>query len=176
MLPELAAEWHPTKNGDLTPKDVPTGSSKRATWRCVEGHEWIAIISSRAGGRGCPTCAKTGFDPNKPGILYFLVHQPFSARKIGITNEGTTRLADFSRAGWQAITLTQRPNGQTVFDAETALFRWIRKDLQLPPYLGRTEMKGTGGWSETFSMEGPSDAEIIARIEAEFAKLEQSIE
>ena len=26
--PELAKEWHPTKNGNLTPVDVSTGSNK----------------------------------------------------------------------------------------------------------------------------------------------------
>ena len=28
--PELAAQWHPTKNGDLTPEKVTAGSSKKA--------------------------------------------------------------------------------------------------------------------------------------------------
>ena len=27
--PELAKQWHPTKNGDLTPSDVGPGSHKR---------------------------------------------------------------------------------------------------------------------------------------------------
>ena len=26
---ELAKEWHPTKNGDLTPNDVTSGSNKK---------------------------------------------------------------------------------------------------------------------------------------------------
>ena len=28
--PELASEWHPTKNGNLTPRDVTVGSGKKA--------------------------------------------------------------------------------------------------------------------------------------------------
>jgi hypothetical protein len=44
----------------------------------------------------------------------------------------------------------------------------------MPPFLGKAEMRQTRGWTETFSMDGPSDAEIIVRIEAEFAKLEQA--
>ena len=31
--PDLATEWHPTKNGDLKPTDVAAGSEKKAWWR-----------------------------------------------------------------------------------------------------------------------------------------------
>ena len=27
--PDLAAEWHPTKNGELTPSNISSGSSKK---------------------------------------------------------------------------------------------------------------------------------------------------
>jgi len=30
--PELAKEWHPTKNGDLKPTDVTKGYDKKAWW------------------------------------------------------------------------------------------------------------------------------------------------
>ena len=35
--PEIAAQWHPTMNGDLTPDDVVAGSHKKASWKCPEG-------------------------------------------------------------------------------------------------------------------------------------------
>jgi positive regulator of sigma E activity len=57
--PELAKQWHPTENGDLTPDDVSAGSRTKAWWRCPEGpdHEWPARISHRASaGSGCPFC------------------------------------------------------------------------------------------------------------------------
>ena len=56
LRPELVAEWHPTKNGDLTPKDVTPGSTKRVWWMCSEGHEWVAMVSNRSKGSGCPYC------------------------------------------------------------------------------------------------------------------------
>jgi len=34
VMPDLAAEWHPFKNGDLKPKDVTLGSSKKVWWQC----------------------------------------------------------------------------------------------------------------------------------------------
>ncbi|HVU61029.1 MAG TPA: zinc-ribbon domain-containing protein, partial [Mycobacteriales bacterium] len=55
--PLLSAEWHPTRNGDLTPSDVRPKSNKRVWWLCARGHEWEAIIESRSSGRGCPRCA-----------------------------------------------------------------------------------------------------------------------
>ena len=57
--PELAKEWHPTKNGDLTPVDITYGSKQIVWWKCENGHEWRASIDSRKRGRGCPECAKT---------------------------------------------------------------------------------------------------------------------
>jgi hypothetical protein len=55
--PDLAAEWNPMQNGDLTPRDVMSGSHKKAWWLCAAGHEWQAAIFSRAKGFGCPVCA-----------------------------------------------------------------------------------------------------------------------
>lgn len=59
LQPELAAEWHPTKNGKLTPDMVTVGSGKKVWWKCKEGHEWQAIIYNRIGrSQCCPICAR----------------------------------------------------------------------------------------------------------------------
>lgn len=39
---------------------------------------------------GCPACAKTGFDPDKPVFLYYLYDKKTSLYKIGITNRTVT--------------------------------------------------------------------------------------
>lgn len=59
LCPIIAGEWHPTKNGDLTPDNVSIGSSKRVWWICKDGHEWQAAIYSRTGknGTGCAVCS-----------------------------------------------------------------------------------------------------------------------
>jgi Hypothetical methyltransferase/Probable Zinc-ribbon domain len=58
VRPEIAAEWHPVKNGNLTPQMVTAGSHRKAWWRCPAGHDYEAAISSRAGqGTGCRYCA-----------------------------------------------------------------------------------------------------------------------
>lgn len=59
ICPEVAAEWHPRRNGTLTPSDVTRGSSVSAWWCCsVCGHDWKAIVFNRSRGRGCPECGK----------------------------------------------------------------------------------------------------------------------
>ncbi|MBN2533853.1 MAG: zinc-ribbon domain-containing protein [Spirochaetales bacterium] len=56
--PGLAKEWHPEKNGDVTPSDVWAGTGKKVWWICEKGHEWQAVIASRNnGGHGCPYCS-----------------------------------------------------------------------------------------------------------------------
>ena len=57
--PLVAAEWHPTKNGDLTPRSVTSGSQKKVWWLCSKcGNEWKAVISSRNSGCGCEKCGR----------------------------------------------------------------------------------------------------------------------
>ncbi|MBU3717174.1 MAG: hypothetical protein FGM45_02575 [Actinobacteria bacterium] len=58
LFPELAAEWHPVKNGDLVPSQVKPYSTKKVWWRCARSpdHEWEAVVGNRSQGRGCPFC------------------------------------------------------------------------------------------------------------------------
>ena len=58
LHPEIAAEWHPTRNGACGPQDVSAGSSLRAWWQCSAGHEWQANVRDRtAKATRCPYCA-----------------------------------------------------------------------------------------------------------------------
>ncbi len=57
--PDLALEWHPTKN-TLKPDEVTCGSRKKAWWQCQRNnkHEWQTDITDRAkAGAGCPFCS-----------------------------------------------------------------------------------------------------------------------
>jgi hypothetical protein len=55
--PNLAQEWHPTLNEDLTPSEVIGGGHIKYWWLGKCGHSWKAEISSRANGRGCGYCS-----------------------------------------------------------------------------------------------------------------------
>jgi len=58
IYPEVAKQWHPTRNGDVTPDAVGAGSGKVFWWRCAVGHEWMRSVERRTKfGRGCPYCA-----------------------------------------------------------------------------------------------------------------------
>ena len=39
IFPELAEEWHPTRNGDLTPERVTPKRGKKVWWKCSRDHE-----------------------------------------------------------------------------------------------------------------------------------------
>lgn len=58
LCPEVAAEWHPTLNGDMTPYDVRVGCNAEVWWLCATcGHEWPNKVYKRGtAGRGCPPC------------------------------------------------------------------------------------------------------------------------
>jgi DNA-directed RNA polymerase subunit RPC12/RpoP len=56
--PTLAKEWHPSKNGNLTPKDVKKYSGNDVWWLCKKGHTWQATVNKRSRGSGCPKCAR----------------------------------------------------------------------------------------------------------------------
>ena len=72
--PELATEWHPSKNKELLPTQFTTGSSRvKVWWLCQKGHEYQATIVSRTNGTGCPICEKerkTSFP--EQAIFYYL--------------------------------------------------------------------------------------------------------
>src|SRR5262249_25292614 len=60
-FPDIAAEWHETKNGDLTPDSIVAGSGQTVWWQCRENptHIWQATVNNRtnlAGQKGCPYC------------------------------------------------------------------------------------------------------------------------
>lgn len=70
---ELAAQWHPTLNGALTPFDVTRNSGRKAWWLCSRGHEWNAMINNRTKARGCPKCKLWGTSVEEIRLRHELV-------------------------------------------------------------------------------------------------------
>ena len=76
--PEIAKQWHPTKNGNLKPSMFLCGSSYNAWWLCpVCGNEWQREINARVGQKtGCKKCylerIKTKCPNNKTIYRYSL--------------------------------------------------------------------------------------------------------
>ncbi len=62
--PVLAAQLHPTKNGNLKAIDVTEQSGKKVWWLCDHGHEWRATVIKRSYGNDCPFCSGRRYSPN----------------------------------------------------------------------------------------------------------------
>lgn len=58
--PNIAKEWDGEKNGELSPKFIYYGSTKKVHWKCSTcAHEWPAPVRSRTmNGAGCPVCVR----------------------------------------------------------------------------------------------------------------------
>ena len=59
--PELAKEWHPTKNRKRTPDKTNRGDCRKYWWLCAKcGKVWRASVYDRVHDRAqCPKCAET---------------------------------------------------------------------------------------------------------------------
>jgi len=76
LFPDLAKQWHPTKNGSLKPTDVTYGSDRRIWWKCPEGpdHIWQGPVLNRTKtGKGCPFCHS--LRPSVTNVLIVLYPQ-----------------------------------------------------------------------------------------------------
>ncbi len=163
--PELAKSWHPSKNLPANVTNVSAGTPVKYWWICDLGHEWQTAPAARSkGGTGCPRCANYGFDATRPAFLYFIRHENLKARKIGIMNSESTRLNRFEEKGWVILGKWAFESGGVARDVETALLNWIRRDLNLPAFLDLETMGAQGGHSETFSLDGPGDDQVLATI------------
>lgn len=57
LFPQIAKEWHPSKNGNVLPSEVHPFSNKMAWWHGDCGHEWQSTVANRTNGNQCPICA-----------------------------------------------------------------------------------------------------------------------
>ena len=122
-FPNIATQavgWDPTT--------VTAGSHAKHHWRCPQGHEWIASVGSRTGlDAGCPTCAKSGFDPIKPGYLYYLEHELWGLLQVGISNVPRKRVGQHQAAGWSIIEVRGPMDGAHAYAWEQSILRALRR-------------------------------------------------
>lgn len=82
LFPETAREWHPTKNGKLTPASITFASRKKVWWLCKKEHSWQAMPADRTtSGSGCPHCYEER-------MQYAREHPPPRKRGHVILDEG----------------------------------------------------------------------------------------
>ena len=98
---ELSNQWHPTRNGDLTPNDVTEFSNKKVWWQCENGHEWEAVISNRSYGRGCPFCSNQRIcDDNSLQTLNSTLAKQWHPTKNGNLNPNHVTAGSNKKIWW----------------------------------------------------------------------------
>jgi hypothetical protein len=92
--PELAKDWHPTKNLPLTSSDVFAGTGKIIWWQCSDSplHQWPARGINRFNGAGCPFCS--GRKP-VPGVNDLGTVNPSLAKQWHPTRNGKLHPSEF---------------------------------------------------------------------------------
>lgn len=98
--PELAKQWHPTKNAPLTPNDVSVSNGNKAWWLCEKGHEWEAVISSRNQGVGCPICSGHKLIVGENDLATV---RPDIAKQWHPTKNGTLRPSDVTIGNGKSV-------------------------------------------------------------------------
>jgi hypothetical protein len=100
--PDLTKEWHPTKNGALTPKDVFPNSNKKIWWKCKKGHEWLAKVNERSNGGKCRYCFGRGVDAlNCLSTLNPELSKEWHPTKNGELTPNNVRLNSSKKAWWK---------------------------------------------------------------------------
>ena len=121
--PELVKEWHPTKNGDLTPSNFTHGSGKKVWWKCPKGHDYDSVISSRTRQnkpKGCRYCS--GRSPTKENNLLVLFSDV--AKEWHPTKNKDLTPSDFTRGSKEKVWWLC-PKGH---DYESIIYDRTRKD------------------------------------------------
>ncbi len=143
--PEIAREsygWDPQK--------IFGGTHSRKTFKCPNGHKYSAIVKDRtSNSSGCPTCAKTGFNPALDSYLYFLKQPKWQMLQIGITNFPDKRIGLHKKLGWELLELRGPMDGHLTQQWEAAILRMLKAkgaDLSNSKIAGKFD-----GYSEAWS-------------------------
>jgi len=133
--PDLAKEWHPTRNGKLKPTDVVPGSGKRVWWQCQKDkrHQWQALVVSRSKNNktGCPDCGRKRIsDVNRLSKCF-----PKIAVQLHPTKNGSLKASQITVASTRSV-WWKCPKGP---DHEWTSTTWNRtsKDAGCPACGGR---------------------------------------
>jgi hypothetical protein len=102
--PDLAAEWHTSLNGTVTPSQVTRSSNyQKYWWHCSScGHDWPATTNNRSKGRGCPAhhgrvaVAGRSLRDVKPDLAREWDHRSNDTCTPEIVTPGSGRLANWT--------------------------------------------------------------------------------
>lgn len=128
-----------------------TNNHSKSTFLCDQGHQWDAVPASVLNISGCPSCATTGFNPDKPAEFYYvrvLTTCGDLVYMIGITNLSfEKRYQPGEREGTELIHRQHFESGSNALAYETGLKREFRHML-IPADL-KTTLRQKGNTTKT---------------------------
>ena len=121
-----------------------------------------SLANVKSGHKGCVYCAPAGLGMHKNSYVYLITNRELNAHKVGIGNvkKHMDRLGRFNARGWETFKVWQFETGREALDVEKMVFKVIRKELKIPPYLSYEQMKSTGGHVETMGADAISLLEL----------------
>lgn len=148
-----------------------------AAWKCLcltcDNIVYPRFNNVSTNNGGCGFCATKGLILSKESYLYLITNPLLGAHKVGIGNKQTDKKNDriygrrgFISQGWAVFKVWNFENGAIATKLETEVFRRLRKEMGIPIFLSKEDMKITGGHSETVDAESIS----LPELEREIAK------
>jgi hypothetical protein len=135
------------------------GAHNKVKIMCKEhGNIFTQSPRKHLSGRGCPICAKYGFNSCEDAYVYLLKSEDML--KIGITNKSPeTRASTISKTSPQKfeVIFQQHTSGEIAREVEIQVLRWLKRELRQP-----TEK--FEGYSEVFYISDVTVPQIIDKI------------
>ena len=152
----------------LKPLEEYAGNTNKP-WRmvCLNCNNEISpTLKNIKFGQGCKYCRKgTKKYDETIGRVYLFHHKDAKVLKVGITNQGGTRLTRYSK-DWELIKYVELKTGKLAYKLESEIIKIWRVELKLKIALSsdtKLLQKVAGGYTETASEIGLPDA--IKRID-----------
>lgn len=132
------------------PAELYVGSEDKWKMKCLKClKHFYPTLHNIKQGSGCPSCAKSGFDPNEKGYFYLIQHSVWEMFQIGITNFPDKRLGQHRKLGWEVLELRGPMDGHLTQNWETSILRMLKAkgaDLSNAKIAGKFD-----GYSEAWS-------------------------
>jgi hypothetical protein len=121
IAPPLVKEWHPTANGNLTPKNLEVVYPKKVWWICSESHEWQATIKNRMNQNDCPICEKEAAKKKVDDSISIPTNSKNFRKKGRFKTKGTA-VIEFPNSGhWIYAEMTDISSHGLSFETEAAI-------------------------------------------------------
>ena len=125
---------------------IYTGIVNSIEIECKEHGKFNQVVSDHLKGRGCPSCAISGFKTSLPGILYYLkvIINSQTLYKVGITNNTINKR--FTYEDRKLITVLHQihyKSGQDAYNEEQRILKQFKEFKYIGPDIlksGNTEL------------------------------------